>query len=142
MSHALVKQFHSVFRVPAPNGPTGLSYERRTLRMQLLFEEFDELCGAQLATVKESIDGMPFLNVIEDEQYVDQIETLDALGDIVYLCYGMAIEMGVNLDEVIAEIHRSNMSKADENGNPILREDGKILKGPHYFKPDIAQFWQ
>jgi predicted HAD superfamily Cof-like phosphohydrolase len=68
----------------------------------------------------------------------DVVETIDALGDLVYVLYGMALAMGVDLDSVIEEIHRSNMSKLGADGKPIYREDMKVLKGPNYFPPDIA----
>ena len=69
----------------------------------------------------------------------DLVEVADAVGDLSYFLAGDAVEYGFNLDDVFAEIHASNMSKLDENGNVIYREDGKVLKGPNFFKPDISK---
>ena len=62
-----------------------------------------------------------------------------ALGDIVYVVYGMALELGIPLAEVLAEIQASNLSKLGSDGKPVYREDGKVLKGPDYFPPDIPK---
>ena len=69
----------------------------------------------------------------------DVVEVADALGDMLYILCGTILEHGMQykIEEVFEEIQRSNMSKLDENGKPIYREDGKVLKGPNYFKPDI-----
>ncbi|MGB5392701.1 MAG: nucleoside triphosphate pyrophosphohydrolase family protein, partial [Lutimonas sp.] len=82
----------------------------------------------------------------ENEEYLeaalnnDLVEVADALGDMLYILCGTIIEHGMQdkIEEVFDEIQRSNMSKLGENGKPIYREDGKVLKGPNYFKPDIA----
>ncbi|ASV29142.1 pyrophosphohydrolase domain-containing protein [Maribacter cobaltidurans] len=70
----------------------------------------------------------------------DIIEVADALGDMLYILCGTILEHGMQykIEEVFNEIQRSNMSKLGEDGKPIYREDGKVLKGPNYFKPDIA----
>ena len=83
----------------------------------------------------------------ENEEYLeaaakgDIVEVADALGDMLYILCGTIIEHGMQdlIDEVFEEIHRSNLSKLDENGNPIYREDGKVIKGPNYFKPNIKK---
>jgi predicted HAD superfamily Cof-like phosphohydrolase len=71
----------------------------------------------------------------------DMIEVADALGDMLYILFGTIITHGMQdvIDEVFEEIQRSNMSKLGSDGKPIYREDGKVLKGPNYFKPDIAK---
>src|SRR6056300_1878313 len=82
----------------------------------------------------------------ENEEYLDAatnndlVEVADALGDMLYILCGTIIEHGLQykIEEVFEEIQRSNMSKLGPDGNPIYREDGKVLKGPNYFKPDIA----
>lgn len=82
----------------------------------------------------------------ENEEYLDAasngdlVEVADALGDMLYILCGTIIEHGLQhkIDEVFQEIQRSNMSKLGANGKPIYREDGKVLKGPNYFRPDIA----
>jgi predicted HAD superfamily Cof-like phosphohydrolase len=67
----------------------------------------------------------------------DGAEVADASGDLVYVLYGMMLEAGYDLRAVIQEIHGSNMTKLGEDGNPVYREDGKVLKGPNYMKPNI-----
>ncbi len=69
----------------------------------------------------------------------DLIEVADALGDMLYILCGTILEHGMQykIEEVFEEIQRSNMSKLGSDGKPIYREDGKVLKGPNYFKPDI-----
>ena len=82
----------------------------------------------------------------ENEEYLDAannndlVEVADALGDMLYILCGTIIEHGLahKIDEVFEEIQLSNMSKLGADGKPIYREDGKVLKGPNYFKPDIA----
>ena len=71
----------------------------------------------------------------------DLVEVADALGDMLYILCGTILEHGMEhkIEEVFDEIQRSNMSKLSENGTPIFRYDGKILKGPNYFKPRIAE---
>jgi predicted HAD superfamily Cof-like phosphohydrolase len=61
----------------------------------------------------------------------------DALADIVYVAYGTALTYGIDLDAVLHEVHRSNMSKLGSDGKPLIREDGKVLKSEQYFPPDI-----
>lgn len=69
----------------------------------------------------------------------DLVEVADALGDMLYILCGTILEHGMQhkIEEVFEEIQRSNMSKLGADGKPIYREDGKVLKGPNYFKPDI-----
>ena len=64
-------------------------------------------------------------------------EVADALTDILYVTYGAGHAFGIDLDECFDEVHRSNMSKLGEDGRPIYREDGKVLKGPNFFEPDL-----
>jgi len=83
----------------------------------------------------------------ENEEYLeaaqdgDMIEVADALGDMLYILCGTIIEHGMQdvIEDVFDEIQRSNMSKLGADGKPIYREDGKVLKGPNYFKPDFKQ---
>lgn len=116
--HDLVMEFHDTYGMPIGEEPHLLPVDRLKLRMSLIAEEYTEL--------QEALEAD------------DLIEVVDALGDLVYVIYGMAIEMGVNLSPVMSEIQRSNMSKLDENGKVIMREDGKILKGPYFQTPNIA----
>lgn len=84
----------------------------------------------------------------ENEEYLeacqkgDLTEIADALGDQLYILFGTILKHGLQdrIEAIFDEIHRSNMSKLDENGQPIFREDGKVLKSSLYFKPDISKF--
>ncbi len=90
------------------------------LRVDLIEEELDEL--------KEAINKK------------DLQETIDALIDILYVTYGAGHAFGVDLDKCFEEVQNSNMSKLDNNGKPIFNENGKVMKGPNYFKPNLNQF--
>lgn len=104
-----------------PTSPTTLPIERATLRFNLMAEENTEYLEA---IVKQ-----------------DVVEIADALGDMLYILLGTMLEHGMqdHIVRVFTEIHSSNMSKMDKDGKPILREDGKILKGPNYFRPNIQK---
>ena len=91
-----------------------------SLRHDLIKEELDEL--------KEAMDNK------------DIKEVADALADILYVTYGAGHAFGINLDKCFEEVQNSNMSKLDQNGKPIYNEDGKVMKGPNYFKPDLSKF--
>ena len=67
-------------------------------------------------------------------------EVADALTDILYVTYGAGHAFGIDLDKCFAEVQSSNMSKLDENGKPIYNENGKVMKGPNYFKPNLQKF--
>jgi len=89
------------------------------LRIELIDEELNEL---REATGKQDLVGIA-----------------DALTDLLYVVYGAGHAYGINLDNCFAEVHRSNMSKLDDESQPIYREDGKVLKGPNYSPPDLGQ---
>ena len=67
-------------------------------------------------------------------------EVADALTDILYVTYGAGHAFGIDLDKCFEEVQKSNMSKLDEKGKPIYNENGKVMKGPNYFKPDLKKF--
>jgi predicted HAD superfamily Cof-like phosphohydrolase len=69
----------------------------------------------------------------------DPLQVAQELADLVYVAYGTAVSLGIDLDAALAEVHRSNMSKLGPDGQPILREDGKVLKGPYYIPPDMTK---
>lgn len=116
---AAVTEFHRVFRLPMAAKPTvDVGDELAKLRVDLLVEEVGEFADA---TKRQ-----------------DLVALADALGDIVYVAYGAALTYGIDLDAVLAEIHRSNMSKLDEHGQPIFRPDGKVLKSSSYSPPAVA----
>ncbi len=107
-----------------------------------------ETMRADLGAVKNSLrfnlmdeENKEYLEAAEND---DLVEVADALGDMLYILCGTILEHGMQhkIEEVFAEIQRSNMSKLGADGKPIYREDGKVLKGPHYFKPDILGILQ
>ena len=137
----LVLQFHHTYSVPIrPFSDPTLDYERMNMRMSLIAEEFAELMGAVYGPrARAIIEAATAEAVAADEGERDVIEAADALADLVYVVYGMAIESGMNLDSVLAEVQASNLSKLMPAGSVKLREDGKVLKGPNFFQPNIAR---
>ncbi|MCB0445863.1 MAG: nucleoside triphosphate pyrophosphohydrolase family protein [Gelidibacter sp.] len=117
-----VKAFHTAFKLGYQNTPkANLGANKNKLRYELMHEENQEYLEAANAD--------------------DLVEVADALGDMLYILCGTIIEHGLQhkIEEIFDEIQRSNMSKLGDDGEPIYREDGKVLKGPHYFKPDILK---
>jgi predicted HAD superfamily Cof-like phosphohydrolase len=115
----MVKFFHECFDQKNADAPTVISKKESILRHSLLAEENNE-----------------YLEAVEAD---DLVGIADALGDQLYIIYGTILKHGLQhkIEEVFEEIHNSNISKLGADGKPIYREDGKILKGPNYFKPDI-----
>ena len=127
-----VLEFHRAFGHPVQLHPwKGTVEEAVQLRLNLISEEFEELLAGFGYKLSEP------LKAIKVKETIDWAEVADALGDLEYVIHGTAICFGLPSQEVFDEIHRSNMSKLGEDGKPILREDGKILKGPNYSPPDI-----
>ena len=119
---AAVEKFHETYQLLSNHSPTVAIPEAiKTLRYELMKEENEEY--------KEAVDNN------------DMVEVADALGDMLYILCGTIITHGMQhkISEVFEEIPRSNMSKLGLDGKPIYREDGKVMKGPNYFKPDIAK---
>ncbi len=115
-----VKEFHNAFGLGVLNTPkANLGMSKNRLRFNLMDEENKEY--------------------YEAAENNDLVEVADALGDMLYILCGTILEHGMQykIEEVFEEIQRSNMSKLGTDGMPIYREDGKVLKGPSYFKPDI-----
>jgi len=111
--------FHEAFGLPVRRHPTpNIPADEAVLRQSLLDEEVDELRVA-----------------VEDR---DVVAIADALADIVYIACGTAHAYGIDLDAVVAEVHRSNMTKLGADGRPVYRADGKVLKGPSYESPRVA----
>lgn len=136
---ALVRQFHATYRLPVADDAPDADRERVHMRMGLVAEEFAELVGAVYGAAGERrvLDAYAEA-VAHDDHTRDTVETADALGDLVYVIYGMALECGIPLPEVLAEVQASNLSKLGADGAPIYRADGKVLKGPGFREPDIA----
>ena len=117
-----VKEFHKAFKLDYLDKPKAdLGMDKNKLRFNLMKEENEEY--------------------FEAANNNDMVEVADALGDMLYILCGTIIEHGMEhkIDEIFEEIQNSNMSKLGADGSPIYREDGKVLKGPNYFRPDIAK---
>ena len=115
-----VKEFHKAFKLDYLDQPKAdLGINKNNLRFNLMKEENEEY--------------------LEAANNNDMVEVADALGDMLYILCGTIIEHGMQhkIDEVFIEIQNSNMSKLGDDGNPIYREDGKVLKGPNYEPPDL-----
>ena len=134
---AMVAEFHGAFNLPnrLGQGKPDAMHERTELRAGLIGEEFDEFLESH-QTVYVGSSRLGFYHDLVD---VDTVAYADALADLVYVCFGAAIEAGIDLNMVLRDVHRSNMSKLDADGRPIYREDGKVLKGPHYSAPNIKE---
>lgn len=114
-----VGDFMEAFGQNVEMEPTWPDFNTRDLRLELISEEFSELCQA-----------------MEDR---DMVQIADALTDLLYVVYGAGHSFGLDLDECFEEVHKSNMSKLGKNGRPLYREDGKVLKGPGFFEPDLER---
>ena len=117
-----VKKFHNAFNIDISNKPTvNIPFDKIELRHKLMFEENQEY--------------------YEAAKNMDLIEVADALGDMLYILCGTILTHGMQhkIEEVFDAIQDSNMSKLGEDGKPIYREDGKVLKGPNYFRPNLKE---
>ncbi len=112
-------EFRSAYQVE-----NSKTHQKRTLQKNLIVEEFKEFLEAE---------GMLFR-----EHPHFKADCLKELADLVYVCYQYASNMGWDLDEALHRVHVSNMSKLDEDGNVIRRDDGKVLKGPNYKPPNLT----
>ena len=115
-----VGTFMKTFGQKVKTKPSFSSDKINKLRIDLIKEELEELTEAM--------------------QNKDLLEVADALTDILYVTYGAGHAFGINLDECFNEVQNSNMSKLGKDGKPIYNESGKVMKGPHYFKPDLSKF--
>jgi predicted HAD superfamily Cof-like phosphohydrolase len=116
-----VRAFHNAFGLGIKDEPTAdLGQEKNRLRFELMKEENEE-----------------YLQAANND---DLVEVADALGDMLYILCGTILEHGMQhkIEEVFEEIQRSNMSKLGADGKPVYREDGKVLKGPEYFQPELS----
>jgi predicted HAD superfamily Cof-like phosphohydrolase len=113
-----VVEFMKIMRQSTPEMPTIAPEGIESLRVSLIREEFNEL--------QEGI------------RKKDLVEIADALADLLYVVYGTAAAYGIDIDACFAEVHRSNMSKLGEDGQPIFREDGKVLKSSKYTPPQLG----
>ena len=112
--------FMKTFGQEVKNKPSFSTDKINKLRLDLIKEELSELTDAMNNN--------------------DLLEVADALTDILYVTYGAGHAFGIDLDKCFDEVQNSNMSKLDENGKPIYNQNGKVMKGPNYFKPDLSKF--
>ena len=115
-----VKNFMEIYGQEVKTQSSFPSKKIIQLRYDLIKEELDELSVA-----------------IKDK---DIVEVADALTDLLYVVYGAGHSFGIDLDKCFAEVQRSNLSKLDIDGKPIYNENGKVMKGPNYSKPNLKQF--
>ena len=115
-----VKTFMETFGQEVKIKPSFSTDKINSLRYDLIKEELDEL--------KEAMANK------------DLLEVADALTDILYVTYGAGHAFGIDLDKCFEEVQNSNMSKLDENEKPIYNKDGKVMKGPKYFKPNLSKY--
>ena len=117
-----VKEFMVAFKQEVKKEPKWPDEDVINLRVDLIDEEYNELKQAVY-----SFDGT-------------MVDVADSLCDILYVVYGMAHAFGIDIEECFNEVHRSNMSKLGEDGKPIYRPDGKVVKGPNYVPPNLQNF--
>ena len=115
-----VKTFMKTFGQEVKEKSSFSSDKINELRFNLIKEELEEL---RIAMDTKNL-----------------VEVADALTDILYVAYGAGHAFGINLDKCFDEVQQSNMSKLDDQGNPIYDDSGKVMKGPKYFKPDLSKF--
>ena len=132
-----VVEFHEAFGAPVAWQPAVPPEDRRKLRCKLLLEETLEFVAASGYVFRQQEAGGDVVFTLEDLGEPDLVAAADALADIRYVTDGAALEWGIPLEKCLREVHRSNMSKLGEDGQPILRADGKILKGPNFTLPDL-----
>ena len=95
----------------------------------------DKVVQLRYNLIKEELDE--FSQALKDKNLV---EAADALTDILYVTYGAGVAFGIDLDKCFDEVQKSNMSKLGDDGKPIYNDQGKVMKGPKYFKPDLNKF--
>ncbi|WP_433293216.1 MazG nucleotide pyrophosphohydrolase domain-containing protein [Actinoplanes sp. CA-030573] len=123
----LVREFHEVFGLAHADRPASIPAELAVVRQRLLDEEVAEVVEASAA--------------VQQDPSPERLASLAReLADVVYVAYGTAISHGIDLDAVIAEVHRANMSKLGDDGRPVVR-DGKVQKGPNFRPPDLASLF-
>lgn len=128
-----VKEFHEKFGHPINGKTTTKEVE---LRFNLIREEWEEAAD-ELATLHLQAEKF----ATDRAKTLTKVKLTKELADMLYVIYGTAISLGLPLHEAFLETHRSNMSKLGEDGKPVLREDGKVLKGPNFTPADIQQFF-
>lgn len=128
----MVGEFHRAFGITEPEHPIIPEQEVVDLRIDLLLEEVREV----LAEVGVDLDWWNPRRVPRED--INLTSLAKELADVLVVTYGFGRQFGLDMDAVFAEVHRSNMSKLGDDGKPVLRSDGKVLKGPNYAPADIA----
>lgn len=129
-----VKEFHKIFGCVISDKPTLPDAETLQLRLSLIAEEFKELQHALGFTEGANCPWRPL-----DGQGASLEEAAKELGDLLYVAYGTAIALGLDMEPIMDEIHRSNVSKVDPDGTVHRRHDGKILKPKDYSPADLKE---
>ncbi len=133
--YQMLEEFHTTYGVAINQSFTP---ELIDLRVSLIHEEFCEVEDEFYPTDKVPTDRGDLIIELD----VDKKKLTKELADLMYVVIGTATTFGLPLEEVFAEVHKSNMSKLGPDGKPIYREDGKVLKGPNYKEPDLDQFFE
>lgn len=135
-----VREFHEKFSAAVDSEITENLVE---LRMKLIYEEVNETdVEFDKGIIKGETDPSgAFSEYFWMPSLIDRKKLTKELADILYVVYGTAVTFGLPLQEVFEAVHESNMSKLGEDGKPIYREDGKVLKGPNYKEPDLEKYF-
>ena len=136
----VVVEFHEAFGHPVAWKPTVPDLDIRKLRIKLILEELLEYATASGLTLCVNGQDIMFQSLSLIESGTPSIpDAADGLGDLRYVIDGANLVWGIPGEKVLREVHFSNMSKLGPDGKPLVREDGKILKGPHFNPPRIAE---
>lgn len=127
---SVTREFHEAFDLPRPDTiPVPPDPEVVRLRLRLIMEEYVE--------VREELEAL--LRPLSVDETLDRFRNLlKELSDLRYVVEGCAVAFGLDIEAAYLEVHRSNMSKLGEDGKPLYREDGKVLKGPNYTEADLT----
>lgn len=128
-NYEMVREFHKAFGSTLDQWPPTL--DEVNFRMDLIYEEKGELFD-------EFLDHHEWRPKTVAE--LSKVRIAKELADLLYVLYGTAASLSIDIDKVFKEVHRSNMSKLGEDGKPIYREDGKVLKGPNYSEAQLELF--
>lgn len=128
----MIKEFHTAFGLTVNEELTAITLGELELAFDLIEEEMEELSFACFNKDQAGEDVLA-------QAKLDHVEVADALADIVYTCFGMATRLGIDLDEVIKEVHRSNMTKLDKEGKPVYNDKGKVIKSAEFEPPSIEE---
>jgi len=151
-TYEMIQEFHEVFGHPVNYRPsTDVSPRVLRLRINLILEELGEVIGAmggdsennRLSIVQSKVLGVSdiLMTEVDDDAFndLDLANLAKEITDLLVVVNGLAVVMGIDADRCMDYVHTSNMSKLGEDGRPIYRDDGKIMKGPDYKKPNMKR---